>query len=59
MLTFFIISIVGGVLHFLVCLQKDEEISTLDVIGFVITVVIFIAAIVWWFNTGEDPLEKY
>lgn len=59
MLTFFILSIIGGILHFLVALQKDEEINLIDVLGFLLAIIIFIAAVIWWFNTGEDPLTKY
>lgn len=56
MIAFFMISIVGGILKFLIALLKDE-VETLDVVALAYGVLVFVLMAFYYLDTGIDVLD--
>jgi lipid-A-disaccharide synthase-like uncharacterized protein len=57
MATFFLISVFGGFLKFIYAL-KNDEIEILDIIALIYSVVILVAAIIYYFSTGINIFSE-
>jgi hypothetical protein len=56
MLIFFLLTVVGGFLKFLVSYLKDE-VEILDVIALIYSVGFLVAAVAYYFYSGENIFE--
>ncbi len=54
MLTFFILTIIGGILKFIVSL-KNNEVDVLDILALIYAIGAFIAMTIYYINNGTAP----